>query len=123
MLPRVMSSSTRRGGFELTRPSSTGSETTKSPHNQRVTISDAVLEQLSELSDRCDPPPWRAMIEGRDHAAGDSFIQVGSDSGRGEDIYVTRDSGPADASFLDLIASARTYLPEIIAELRQRRLH
>ena len=46
------------------------------------------------------------MVEGRDHVAGDSFILVGEGSDRSEDIYVTRDSGPADAPFLDLIAAA-----------------
>lgn len=84
-------------------------------------VSDQDLDKLQQLSDRCDPPPWRAMVEGRDHESGDSFIQVGGDSDRGEDIYVTRDSGPADASFLDLIAAARTFLPLLIAELRENR--
>lgn len=84
-------------------------------------LSDEELDHLERLSERCDPPPWRAMVEGRDHESGDSFIQVGSDADRGEDIYVTRDSGPADASFLDLIAAARTYLPQLIAEVRETR--
>jgi hypothetical protein len=61
------------------------------------------------------------MVEGRDHMSGDSFIQVGLDGDRGEDIYVTRDSGPASGSFLDLIAAARTNLPLLIAELRAAR--
>lgn len=84
-------------------------------------LSDEDLDHLERLSERCDPPPWRAMVEGRDHESGDSFIQVGNDGDRGEDIYVTRDSGPADASFLDLIAAARTYLPMLIAEVRDTR--
>lgn len=61
------------------------------------------------------------MVEGRDMYSGDSFIQVGEDGDRGEDIYVTRDSGPAGASFLDLIAVSRTYLPTLIAEVRATR--
>jgi hypothetical protein len=61
------------------------------------------------------------MVEGRDHESGDSFIQVGEDRDRGEDIYVTRDSGPANASYLDLIAAARTYLPLLIDEVRAGR--
>lgn len=84
-------------------------------------LSDEDLDRLERLSERCDPPPWRAMVEARDHESGDSFIQVGNDGDRGEDIYVTRDSGPADASFLDLIAAARTYLPVLIAEVRESR--
>jgi hypothetical protein len=81
-------------------------------------LSDEMLDRLANLSQRCDPPPWKAMVEGRDHESGDSFIQVGEDRDRGEDIYVTRDSGPADESFLDLIAAARTYLPLLIEEVR-----
>ena len=84
-------------------------------------IPDDVLDSLERLSESCDPPPWKAMVEGRDHESGDSFIQVGNDSDRGEDIYLTRDSGPADAPFLDLIAGARTYLPLLIEELRAHR--
>jgi hypothetical protein len=84
-------------------------------------VLDEVLDVLERLSAGCDPPPWRAMVEGRDHESGDSFIQVGADADRGEDIYVTRDSGPAGASFLDLIAAARTYLPLLIEEVREHR--
>lgn len=76
---------------------------------------------LEQLSARCDPPPWAASVEGRDHVAGDSFIQVGEDRDRGEDIYVSRDSGPASAAYLDLIAAARTYLPQLVAEVRASR--
>ncbi|NYD88080.1 hypothetical protein [Cellulomonas oligotrophica] len=46
---------------------------------------------------------------------------TGPDGDRGEDIYVTRDSGPASAPYLDLIAAARTYLPVLIDELRAAR--
>lgn len=86
-----------------------------------MALSNETLNVLADLSARCDPPPWTAMVEGRDHDSGDSFIQVGDDRDRGEDLYVTRDSGPADASFLDLIAAARTYLPLLIEEVRAGR--
>lgn len=59
------------------------------------------------------------MLEGRDHESGDSFIRVGSDRGRREDIYVERDSGPAIGADLDVIAVSRTYLPLLIAEIRR----
>ena len=84
-------------------------------------ISDDDLDRLQRLSDRCDPGPWTAVVEGRDQMSGDSFIQTGEDNDRGEDIYVTRDSGPAEAAYLDLIAAARTYLPILIAEVRNHR--
>lgn len=84
-------------------------------------IPEETLTWLEELSDRCDPPPWRASVEGRDHDSGEDMIMTGEDGDRGEDIYVTRDSGPASAAYLDLIAAARTYLPLLIAELRETR--
>jgi hypothetical protein len=84
-------------------------------------VPEEVLRLLEVLSERCDPSPWKAMVEGRDHESADGFIQVGEDWDRGEDICVTRDSGPADAPFLDLIADARTYLPLLIEEVRVNR--
>ena len=81
-------------------------------------------EELAEL-ERLDlwgsAPPWRAMVEGRDHTSGDSFIMAGTKDDRDEDIYVMRDSGPASSSDLDLIAAARTYLPRLVAEIRRLR--
>ena len=61
------------------------------------------------------------MVEGRDHLSGDSFIQVGRGDDRAEDIYVSRDSGPARSAELEIIASARNYLPILIAEIRRLR--
>jgi hypothetical protein len=84
-------------------------------------LPDGVLDELERLSEQADPPPWRSMVEGRDHLSGDSFIQVGRDDDRDEDIYVSRDSGPAGVGELDLIAAARNYLPALIAEVRRLR--
>ena len=84
-------------------------------------ITDETLAELERLSAACDPGPWFAVVEGRDAESGDSFIQTGPDDRRGEDLYVTRDSGPADARCLDLLAAARTYLPLLIDELRAAR--
>ncbi len=61
------------------------------------------------------------MVEGRDHVSGDSFIVVGEMDDRREDLYLSRDSGPADAATLDLVAAARTYLPALVAEIRRLR--
>ena len=84
-------------------------------------LTDEVLDRLERLSDRADPVPWRAMVEGRNHMSGDDFIMVGPEKDRREDMYVARDSGPADPATLDLIAAARTYLPALIAEVRRLR--
>ena len=82
-------------------------------------VSEALLQMLEQMSDRASLPPWRSMAEGRDHESGDSFIQVGNDDDRDEDIYVSRDSGPASIADLDLIAAARNYLPVLIEEVRR----
>lgn len=84
-------------------------------------LNDEVLEHLEQLSEAGDPPPWRSMEEGRDHNSGDSFIQIGRDDDRDEDMYVSRDSGPAQTRDLDLIAAARNYLPLLIREIRRLR--
>ena len=81
----------------------------------------SLLDELERLCDRADPAPWRSMVEGRDHSSGDSFIQVGRDDDRDEDMYVSRDSGPAGPAELDVIAAARNYLPVLIAEIRRLR--
>jgi hypothetical protein len=69
-------------------------------------LDDATLDRLMRLSESADPPPWRSSIEDRDHTAGDSFIMIGPDNDRREDMYVSRDSGPASPSTLDLLADA-----------------
>jgi hypothetical protein len=84
-------------------------------------VSDAELDELRRLCTSATPAPWRAMVEGRDHSSGDSFIMIGRDDDRDEDMYVTRDSGPASASDLDFIAAARNYLPRLIDELADLR--
>ncbi|HET7494169.1 MAG TPA: hypothetical protein VFJ80_01890 [Candidatus Limnocylindrales bacterium] len=84
-------------------------------------LSDDVLDHLEALSSQGSPKPWRSMVEGRDHISGDSFIQIGEGAHRLDDMFVSRDRGPADHADLDLIAAARNYLPDLIAELRRLR--
>jgi hypothetical protein len=84
-------------------------------------LDEDVLVWLDSLSEHGDPSPWAAMVEGRDHSSGDSFIMSGTPGDRREDIYVSRDSGPAGSADLDLIAVARTYLPVLVAEVRRLR--
>lgn len=82
-------------------------------------ISDEQLQRLEGLVSSASPAPWVASIEGRDHMSGDDVILVGDP--REEDMYVSRDSGPASAADLDLIAAARTFLPRLITEVRRAR--
>ena len=84
-------------------------------------VTDEELAELERLDGWGSAPPWQSMVEGRNHTSGDSFIMVGREDDRDEDIYVMRDSGPASASDLDLIAAARTYLPRLVAEIRRLR--
>jgi hypothetical protein len=84
-------------------------------------VSDAEIEELRRLCRSATPAPWRSMAEGRDHASGDSFIMIGPDGDRDEDMYVSRDSGPASTADLDLIAAARNYLPRLIDEIVELR--
>jgi len=80
-------------------------------------ISDSELRLLRAASEAGTGGPWRAMVEGRDHTSGDSFIMVGSENDRSDDIYVSRGSLPISAGDLDLIAMARTYLPRLLDEI------
>jgi hypothetical protein len=98
-----------------------GSRRHPSADMNNLDLSDEGLQRLLDISRGSDPPPWIAMIEGRDHFSGDSFILIGDVDDRDEDMYVTRDSGPASSDDLELIALARNYLPELVAEIRRLR--
>jgi len=84
-------------------------------------LTDAELDEFRRLCQRVAPPPWRAMIEGRDHTSGDSFIRIGREDDRDEDMYVSRDSGPASPADLEFIATARNYLPRLLDEIAELR--
>lgn len=84
-------------------------------------LSEEELAALRELCAGASPGPWRAMVEGRDHTSGDSFIMVGPENARAEDMYVLRDSRPASRADLDFIAAARNDLPRLLDELQRRR--
>jgi hypothetical protein len=87
-------------------------------------LTDTEIEELRRLCSRASPEPWRAMLEGRDHTSGDSFIMIGNDDDRGDDMYVSRDSRSASPEDLEFIAAARTYLPRLLDEIvRQRSAH
>jgi hypothetical protein len=61
------------------------------------------------------------MVEGRDFSSGSTFIMIGSESDRREDLYLSRDTSAPDAAIHDLIAAARNALPALIAEVRRLR--
>lgn len=84
-------------------------------------ITDEELEQLRKLADAASPPPWRSMIEGRDHHSGDNFIIIGRDDDRDEDLYLNRDSGPASVADHDFIAAARNYIGALLEEIDRLR--
>ena len=79
------------------------------------------IDELRQLCERASPAPWRAMIEGRDHTSGDNFIMIGAEGDRREDMYISRDSGPASPEDLDFIAAARNWLPRLLDELEKLR--
>jgi hypothetical protein len=84
-------------------------------------LPDHILDYLMEISAQADPPPWTAIVEGRDQLGGDSFIQIGMPGGLGTDMYVSRDRTPASAADLDVIAVSRSYLPVLVEEIRRLR--
>jgi hypothetical protein len=84
-------------------------------------LTEAELDELRRLCERVAPPPWRAMIEGRDHTSGDSFIMIGREDDRDEDMYVSRDSGAASPADFEFIAATRNYLPRLLDEITQLR--
>jgi hypothetical protein len=82
-------------------------------------VTESTLVQLESLMAACDPGPWTPRVEGRDGLSFDSFIQTGPVESCGEDLYLTRDTGPAPAQYLDLIALMRNTLPALITEVRE----
>lgn len=84
-------------------------------------ITDDALERLRKLADMASPPPWRSMIEGRDHHAGDNFIMIGREDDRDEDLYLNCDSGPASTADHDFIAAARNFIGPLLDEIERLR--
>jgi hypothetical protein len=79
-------------------------------------------DELDAISARCDeatPPPWRSLVEGRNHTSGSSFIMRGEGTSRHEDIELTG----ASVADQDFIAHARQDVPRLVAEVvRLRRM-
>jgi hypothetical protein len=88
-------------------------------------ITDEELDAMEARASAATAGPWEALIEGRDHLSGDSFIRTGGLDDEAPDMYVTLTHGarpvPASVADLDFIASARQDLPRLVAELRRLR--
>lgn len=86
-----------------------------------IDLSQSVLDFLLNVSQRADAPPWRSWLEDREGPGGDSFIIVGVGEGRLEDIYIRRDTRSRSNAEVDVIAFARSYLPLLLAEVKELR--
>ncbi|MBP1819362.1 hypothetical protein [Mycobacterium sp. OAE908] len=84
-------------------------------------ISDAELDAMQQRADATSKGPWKSWIEGRDMTCGSTFIQIGDDDDRDEDMYVSRDDRPISDADLDFIAAARQDVPRLVAEVRRLR--
>lgn len=75
-------------------------------------------EELGEIKARClaaTAGPWASFIEGRDHEGGSSFIMVGDEGSRADDIELT---GATEAD-QDFIAHARQDVPALLEEVKR----
>lgn len=84
-------------------------------------LSDEQLARLRKLAEVATPAPWRSMIEGRDHSAGDNFIMRGGDSDRRQDLYLNLDGGTASPTDHDFIAAARNFMVPLLDEIERLR--
>jgi hypothetical protein len=69
---------------------------------------------------RLHPDRGAPYVEDRHHWSGDDLIRV-CQSDDQPDMYVSRDTTPADSADLDFIANARHDVPRLIAEVRRLR--
>lgn len=91
-------------------------------------ISDELLEKLHVIARR-SPEVWTAIVEGRDHLGGESFIAVTGSDDTLDEIYLslhpgltsTRDRYHRDRQYLDLVAAAGTHFSTLIDEVRAAR--
>ena len=79
------------------------------------------LRMLRRLTDAASPPPWTALIEGRDLTSGESFIMIGREDDRDEDLYLVRDTGPASAIDHDFVAASRNHMDALLDEIDRLR--
>lgn len=78
-------------------------------------LSEEELGVIERRAKAARPGPWTSFVEGRDHTSGSSFIRVGEESSRGDDIELV---GATDAD-QDFIAAARHDVPRLLVEIRR----
>jgi hypothetical protein len=79
-------------------------------------------KKLDEIRARCDAAragPWTAIIEGRDQDGGSSFIMIGHENGRGEDLHLSGYDTVVPTADYDFIAHAREDIPFLLAEIER----
>jgi hypothetical protein len=67
---------------------------------------DSVNEEIEKIRARCNAArsgPWASIVEGRDQTTGSSFIMIGEDNKRGEDLYLTGDDQPVPIADYDFV--------------------
>ena len=87
-------------------------------------LSDEELSELEALTTAATPSPWVANIEEEGALGGDSMI--GLDGLPGDfppDMYVFHDRQIAPSADIKFIATARNYMPRLLAEVRRLRGH
>jgi hypothetical protein len=83
-----------------------------------VPVTAQQIEQLAQLNSIVPATPWTSIVEGRDQPLGGaSFIQTGAAGSWGPDIYVSSDGFESNVALLDLYATLRNLLPEILDAL------
>jgi hypothetical protein len=75
------------------------------------------LQLILDRSEAASPPPWTAIVEGRDQTSGASFILVGQEGRHQIDLYVSYEFGPTPSEDLDFIAHARDDIPRVALAL------
>jgi hypothetical protein len=84
-------------------------------------LTDAELNELEAVLRAASPAPWEAFIEERGALAGCSFIRIGGMDDSQPDMYVYHEDRIAPGVDIDFIATARNYLPRLLAEVRRGR--
>jgi hypothetical protein len=87
-------------------------------------LTDQELDELERLTQAATPGPWTANIEEEAPIGGQSMIGLdGLTDDFPPDMYVYHERETAPAADLKFIAAAGTYMPRLLAELRQLRGH